>query len=126
MTITELVKQAYEQAVKSGWHEDERSPLEYHALIHSEIAEATEEARKPYLNMDGKGVYGVRDDKMVDYKVLHGNTGLKPEGELIELADAIIRIADYCGSKGWDLEEAIKLKMEYNKTRSHRHGGKKY
>jgi hypothetical protein len=50
----------------------------------------------------------------------------KPEGELVELADAVIRIADYCESKGWDLEKALQLKMNYNDTRPFRHGGKKY
>jgi len=50
----------------------------------------------------------------------------KPEGEAVELADAVIRIMDYFESKGWDLEHVIELKHDYNKTRSYRHGGKKY
>jgi hypothetical protein len=37
-----------------------------------------------------------------------------------------LRIADYCGHKGWDLEAALRMKMDYNKTRPHRHGGKKF
>lgn len=49
---------------------------------------------------------------------------MKPEGEAIELADAIIRAMDYFGGMGWDLEKAITLKHEYNKTRAFRHGGK--
>jgi NTP pyrophosphatase (non-canonical NTP hydrolase) len=48
----------------------------------------------------------------------------KPEGVPIELADCIIRILDYCGHAGIDIEQAIKIKHEYNKTRPHRHGGK--
>jgi hypothetical protein len=50
----------------------------------------------------------------------------KPEGCVVEFADCIIRIADFCHVKGWDLEAAIKEKMEYNKTRPHKHGGKKF
>ena len=106
MKINELVKEVHETAKEKGWWDSPRSPLEIHALIHAEIAEATEEARKGNPDM-------------------YLEEG-KPEGELIELADAIIRIADWCGFKGWDLEEALKVKMEYNKTRPYRHGNKRF
>ena len=46
----------------------------------------------------------------------------KPEGVSIELADAVIRIADLCGQMGIDLETAIILKMDYNKSRPFKHG----
>lgn len=49
----------------------------------------------------------------------------KPEGIAIELADAVIRILDYCGHVGIDIEKAIEIKHEYNKTRPYKHGGKK-
>lgn len=49
----------------------------------------------------------------------------KPEGVAVELADCMIRILDYCGHAGIDIEEAIRIKHEYNKTRPYRHGGKK-
>jgi len=110
MTIKELVTRAFKTAYAKGWHDYgiSRRPLEVHALIHSEISEATEEAR-------------------LGLEPLRGGDGeMKPEGELVELADAVIRIADYCGAKGWDLEEAIRLKMAYNETRSYRHGGKRF
>jgi hypothetical protein len=109
MQLNELVKEAHDLAVEKGWYEGPpRSPLEVHALIHTEISEATEAVRKwlpATCVMEGTG---------------------KPEGEAVELADAIIRIADYFGAMGWDLEDTIKLKMRYNKTRSHRHGAKAY
>ena len=96
----------HENAVSKGWWDQERNPLEIHALIHSEISEATECAR------NGEP----------DFHVDEG----KPEGEAVELADAVIRILDYAAKRGWDFDAVVKAKMEYNKTRPHRHGGKLY
>lgn len=94
-------------ARSKGWYDNgPRSPLENHMLMVSEIAEATEEVRKGtpahYVDVDGK-----------------------LQGELIELADVVIRIMDYCQSKSFDLELAISLKHEFNKNREYRHGNKK-
>lgn len=102
--INWYVDKAHSQAIKSGWWENPRSSLEIYALIHSEISEGVEEVRK--------------GTDPIYYE------GPKPQGELIELADAVVRIMDYCGYKGWDLESAIKLKMDYNETRPYRHGKK--
>jgi hypothetical protein len=104
-----LCIEAFDTALKHGWHDRPRMPLEIHALIHSEISEATEAARTKraelYFEPDAEG-------------------NRKPEGELVELADAVIRILDYCGKRSWPLGHAIRLKMEYNETRPYRHGGK--
>ena len=48
----------------------------------------------------------------------------KPEGIPSELADVIIRIFDYCGYAGIDIEKANKEKHEFNESRPYRHGGK--
>ena len=108
MTVNELVQRAHERAKKSGWWDPAKSPVECHMLMVSELAEATEEVRKS------------NPDVYID------NITGKPEGEAIELADCIIRIADYCGYKGWDLEQLLIAKMDFNDTRPHRHGNKKY
>jgi NTP pyrophosphatase (non-canonical NTP hydrolase) len=126
-TLNEWVTEVHELAKSKGWYDGttERSPLEMHMLIVSEIAEATEEARKremppiyQFPMEHGGGPLTIPGDKWVAYE--------KPEGELVELADAVIRIFDYCGARGWDLEQAIRLKHAYNQTRPHRHGGKRY
>lgn len=129
MRINEMTAEVHGVAKEKGWWEKPKSPLEVYALIHSEVSEAVEEARKGtepiyFTNSEGKTI--VNDVNHLREK--HGLPGepYKPEGELIELADCVIRVMDYCGYKGWDLEEAIRLKVEYNKTRSHRHGGKLY
>lgn len=125
-TLAEWTAEVHQLAVDKGWWPDgaEVNPLEKHMLIVSEIAEATEEARK------GKPpIYQIVLDCEMSCDPPDPTefyTHIKPEGEMVELADAVIRIMDYFGARGWDLEAAIQLKHEYNKTRPHRHGGKRY
>lgn len=51
--------------------------------------------------------------------------GEKPEGVLSELADTVIRCADFATAMGLDLDAAIEMKMDCNRGRAHKHGGKK-
>lgn len=110
--LNQLCKQAHENAKKKGWWDAEKSFGELIALVHSELSEALEEYRK-----------GNAPNEII-YLVGHGQPD-KPEGIPIELADVLIRIFDLCGRYGIDLNEAVKIKMEYNKKRTWRHGGKK-
>ena len=107
MNINDLIHISFTTAVKKGWHDEKRSIPELLCLIHSEISEALEEHRAGHHPND------------IYYK------DNKPEGIPIELADAVIRIADICGLYDIDLEKAINTKIEYNKNRSYRHGNKK-
>lgn len=114
MTINELVSKAYRNALEKGWHSESegvRGFGELIALCHSELSEALEEYRNG--NEITYTYYTQRDNWE------------KPEGIPSELADVVIRIADMCGHYNINLEKAIIDKMEYNKTRPHRHGGKK-
>lgn len=96
-TINDLCNAAYETAVSKGWHDEERETGTLLALIHSEVSEALEADRK-------------------------GDADNFSE----ELADVCIRIFDLCGSRNIDLEGAIEKKMEKNKLRDYKHGGKAY
>lgn len=107
MKLNDLVTTAHEMAQSKGWWNSPREDGTLLMLMVCELAEAAEEARN-----NTPDVY-FKDDG-------------KPEGKAIELVDTIIRIADYFGHKGWNLEELVKLKLEYNKTRSQRHGGKTF
>ncbi len=137
--LNELAKEIHKNAVEHGWWEEKRSLPEIIALIHSELSEALEEYRSGRPNLwfaciptdifngcrnmahceNEKSNLGCVKSEFCRYK------DKKPEGIVVELADAIIRILDYCGKEGIDIDEAIRIKHEYNKTRPYRHGGKK-
>jgi hypothetical protein len=112
MTIKKWQEEIHKNAKEKGWHDGpKRKPLEFHMLMVSEIAEASEEVR------NGKAPF-YKKGRIEDY----GNS--KPEGEAVELADCVIRIMDLFEYRGWDLEEIMTIKHDYNKTRPYRHGGK--
>lgn len=114
LTIAELVRQSYDTAEAHGWHALGASPVERFCLMHSEISEALEDYRS------GRAVDHIYCEPSV---VSIG--AAKPCGVPIELADVVIRIADFCGCYDIDLNEAIRIKQAYNETRPYLHGGKK-
>lgn len=93
-------------------------------LMVTELAEAYEEIREGipldhiYLKKGSVVVSNSPWDVDLD-------PTLKPEGVPVELADVLIRIFDFCQEKNIPLEHALRIKMDYNKTRPYRHGGKK-
>ncbi len=66
------------------------------ALIHSEVSEALEAFRK---------------NDSVNFAE--------------ELADVLIRVLDCCPGLGIDVDAAVQAKLEKNRTRGYRHGGKR-
>jgi hypothetical protein len=134
--INELTEEVHENAVKQGWWEEKKSFGDIIALCHTELSEAFEEHRnghKPteiyfHCTLDGVSEDDECDDINKDCYFREGNGDIcvkaKPEGIPIELADCIIRILDYCGHEGIDIDHAIKIKHEYNKTRPYKHGNK--
>ncbi|MFC5468436.1 hypothetical protein ACFPPD_06865 [Cohnella suwonensis] len=106
-TINEFVTSAHQNAIDKGWYEEPRTFGDATMLMVTEIAEAVEDYR------NGRGFTEIWYE------------GDKPCGIPTELADTVIRIFDFCGHVGIDLEAAIREKMTYNATRPIRHGGKK-
>lgn len=118
--LNELSTAIHANAVAKGWWEDDRPFTEIIALIHSEVSEALEEYRNGH---EPNEVYASHKDAQACSPPCA--PGLKPEGVPIELADVIIRILDYAGYTGMDIDSAVERKMAYNATRPHRHGGKR-
>ncbi|CAB1078735.1 hypothetical protein D1AOALGA4SA_6468 [Olavius algarvensis Delta 1 endosymbiont] len=92
-------------AIDKGWWEGERNEGELIALMHSELSETLEAIRKG----------NPPDDKIPEF------TGVEAE-----LADVIIRIMDFAAAKGYRVGEAVVAKINYNKNRPYKHGGKKF
>jgi NTP pyrophosphatase (non-canonical NTP hydrolase) len=136
-TLNELAKEVHQNAVDHGWWEKEPSFPEVIALCHSELSEALEEYRSGYPNLYYNCDLDAEDERCICNPECTGcgaskafiefcaSRYEKPEGIAVELADCIIRILDYCGRAGIDIDGAIRIKHEYNKTRPNRHGGKR-
>lgn len=121
--LNALEADVHETATAKGWHDKPRSLGEEIALMHSELSEALEEVRT--------------DQPLIYYRLPDGRTSDKPyssvqgsqipnktEGVAAEFADVIIRILDTARERRIPVVEAMLAKMEYNKTRSYRHGNK--
>lgn len=135
VTLHELQARAYQQSADKGFHDDEptepRAVLSLNAeriaLMHSELSEALEELRKgqpvnftyyPPTPLPSSLVAEVGVEKAEE--LMPVNT--KPEGVPSELADVVIRVLDFCGANGIDLQSMVIEKLDYNATRGHKHG----
>lgn len=101
--------------------DDDKPFPEIVALCHSELSEALEEYRsnKPMAYIDP----GFPHEYVEDPKTWP--SGAKPEGVAVEMIDCMIRILDWCGHEGIDVDTLLEKKVKYNEGREYRHGGKK-
>lgn len=103
--FSHMQKSVHQTAIEKGWHESERPETEYIANIHREVSEMFDAIAKE----------DPPDKHLPEFTSVE-----------IEMADIIIRLMDWAENAGYRLPKAITAKARFNKTRSYRHGGKKF
>ncbi|UUG70044.1 MazG-like nucleotide pyrophosphohydrolase [Arthrobacter phage Zucker] len=146
--LAELVHASGTNSREHGFHDDwpvdvdlinpgrdrdyQKAIVEKLALIHEEVSEMLGEIRSgrdplDIYFVDTKGAIGEQGREYSEQQYSDGGEPLlKPEGFLVEGADAIIRLADltFLVDGSDKLIEAREIKHEYNATRPYKHGRK--
>ena len=114
LTINQIMFWSHQTAKNKGFRNlaEPRPITEDILLMHSELSEALEAYRS------SEGIEWL-------HALEECESGEKPEGVFVELADTLIRICETCYHYEIDFEKVIRLKMAYNRTRELKHGGKK-
>lgn len=106
--LNKLCEVAHSAAVSRGFYDGAEKTqvamLARVALTVSEHAESVEELRRHWPDTSMRFENG------------------KPEGYVVEEADAVIRTADACGWVGEKLGDAVVAKLRFNASRPYRHG----
>lgn len=105
----------YNESKAKGWHAEEGPPNmgNFCANLHGEVSELWEAWRKDKLH---KPCDKAED---MDYNGLPILTCAEEE-----IADIIIRALDTAATLNIDVERAVAGKLDFNRTRPHRNGGK--
>lgn len=119
MNIKEISKEIYDNNVAKGFWDEERNVGEMLMLVVSELSEALEAHRKDRFS---KYNISAEDENSISTEEFEEN--IKDSFE-DEICDAVIRLFDISKGLKIDLGWHIRAKLNYNKTRPHKHG-KKY
>lgn len=135
--LKEMQAEIREVNEANGWFESDRTVGDDVALLHSEVSEVFEAYRDGGLP-DQTGYHVIIPSSLVaeigdvakarqiylEVEEAEGRSP-KPEGFGSECADVLIRLLDTCERRGVDLDFEYVRKIAFNRTRGHRHGGKR-
>lgn len=125
MNLNTLRDECYQISKDHGFHEPPKSIGDDIALMHSELSEALEDHRIGKLPNE---VWYERKHPEGGFVITPNSTDdgqpNKPCGIPSELADVLIRIFDFSGRHGIDIDTIVLQKIEFNRTRPFKHGNK--
>lgn len=127
LSLGEMAEEVHAVNQANGWFEEDRTFGDDIALITTEVGEAYDAFRLHGLaDVTASAsipVYSDEEDHMGNYRQT-GWQPAKPEGVGSELADIFIRLLDTAFRRGINLNFEYRRKLDYNKTRGYKHGGK--
>ncbi len=116
MKIKDLVEAAHKNAIKKGFWETFYKLKAIEILGKKESQHYNDLFKQALINQNLLEIVRELTEAMEGLR--RGDADNFKE----ELADAVIWIADLCGALNIDLEEEIRKKMEFNRTREYKHG----
>jgi len=103
--FNKIAKAVNDIAKEKGWWNGDRNDGELIALMHSELSEC----------LEGMRHNNPQSDHILNFTIVEE-----------ELADVIIRIMDFAAQRKYKVAEALMEKINFNKSREYKHGGKKF
>jgi len=126
LTLPELVESAHNNAITKGFHSD------YLMLLVSITNSVLPEKSKLKLMSYCRNTEMCKDLSLVVTEISEAIEHIRNDRRAFddswketleeEIADAMIRILDFCGMFNINIEKYIMAKMEYNKNREYKHG----
>lgn len=120
--INEWVKKAYDNAVKHGWHEEEKSNAHWLMMVCTEVAEAVQADRKGnYMDdLDKEGLKTVlaKDHGGLFNKYYSDTIEGKVESELADICIRVFDLMGVCGVEAKDGFSTFDHEVKYAKQHS--------
>lgn len=120
--INEWVKKAYDNAVKHGWHEEEKSNAHWLMMVCTEVAEAVQADRKGnYMDdLDKEGLKTVlaKDHGGLFNKYYSDTIEGKVESELADICIRVFDLMGVCGVEAKDGFSTFDYEVKYAKQYS--------
>lgn len=120
--INEWVKKAYDNAVKHGWHEEEKSNAHWLMMVCTEVAEAVQADRKGNymddLDKEGLKTVLVKDHGGLFNKYYSDTIEGKVESELADICIRVFDLMGVCNLEAKDGFSTFDYEVRYAKQHS--------